>query len=267
MRIPIVLSAIAALAAVIVVGVAGYVLLRPPVALLSGASFDRATISPDADGVDDVATVRYSLSQPANVSIYLDSASGDRYYFRQDERRVSGDYIVWFSGVVDGYVLPGEDIAGTVERRLVPNDHYTWTIEAVSDDGDSEQTTGTLDVVGADSGLPLMTYFEINPTVFTPNQDGIHDRVAINVYLEKPASLSVYLQDATGQQYYIPERDDGRAPGDEGSHEFDYDGGVDQGMVPPPDGDYAVYAEVQDAEGQKAEFAITSFEFHLMNEN
>ena len=251
MRIPILLSVTAAVVAVIIVGVAGYLVLRPPVALLSGASFDKALISPDANGIDDVATVRYSLSQSAQVSIYLENYAGDRYYFRQNERRVSGDYIVLFSGVVDGYVLPGETIAGTVERRLVPKNRYTWVIEAVSDAGKTEESTGTLDIVGSDSELPLMPSFEVNPSEFTPNQDGVRDRVSINVYLDKPANLSVYLQDVSGQRYYIAERDNGRAPGDMGNHEFDYDGGVDQGMVPPPDGDYIVYAEAQDAEGQR----------------
>jgi hypothetical protein len=245
-----VLTVIAALVAVVVVGVAGYIILRPPVALLSKAGFDKTQISPNADGVDDITPVHYSLSRPARVSIFLEGSSGQRFYFRRDERRTSGTYNVLFSGIVDGYTLPGESVPGQIERRLIPNDHYTWVIEAV-DNGDTRRATGTLDVVDADAALPIISDFEINPPTFTPNQDGIHDRVDINVYLEKPANLSVYLEDAKGQQYYLAEREKGRAPGDMGNHEFDYDGGVDQGLQPPPDGTYAVYAVVQDAEGQR----------------
>jgi hypothetical protein len=241
---------IVALVSVIVVSVVGYVILRPPVSLLSGARFEMAQISPNADGVDDVVTIRYSLSRPARVSIYLESDAGQRYYFRQDERRSSGDYSVLFSGVVAGYSLPGEAIPGVIERRLIPNGGYTWTIEAVAK-GETERTAGTLDIVDADTALPVISTFEINPATFTPNQDGVHDRVDVNAYLEKPARLTVYLEDAAGQQYYLAEREEGRGAGEMGNHEFDYDGGVDQHMQPPPDGTYAVYAVAQDAVGQR----------------
>jgi len=250
MSIPKTLTIFAALVAAALVIVVGLVILRPPVALLSGATFDKTQISPNADGIDDVTTIRYSLARSARVSIYLDGQSGARYYFRQDEQRTSGDYIVQFSGIVDGYTLPGETVAGTIERRLIPNDRYTWTIEAVGKDA-TKRATGTLDIANGDSALPVISSFEISPRVFTPNQDGIRDRVDINVYLEKVSNLSVYLEDAAGRTYYLAERQQGRQPGEAGNHEYDYDGGVDQGMIPPPDGDYTVYAVAQDAEGQR----------------
>lgn len=251
MGIPKLLTVTVTLMALAVVGVAGYLILRPPVALLSGAEFEHTQISPNADGVDDVTVIRYSLSRPARVSIYLENASGQRYYFRENERRSSGDFQVAFSGVVAGYTLPGEEIPGIVERRLIPNDQYTWVIEAVGD-GETKRATGSLAVVNGDSALPLISVFEINPLTFTPNQDGIHDRVNVNIYLEKPVeTLNVYLEDTKGERYYLPEREEGREAGDMGSHEFDYDGGVDQGMMPPPDGSYSIYAVAQDAEGQR----------------
>jgi hypothetical protein len=200
--------------------------------------------------MDDVTAIRYSLARSAQITIYLDGQSGQRFYFRQNEARSPGDYIVEFSGVVDGYLLERETIAGTIERRLIPNDRYTWVIEAVNDD-EREQNTGTLAVTGADRALPVISVFEISPKVFTPNQDGIRDRTSINIYLEKPAALNVYLQDAEGLRYYLAEREKGRDLGDMGNHEFDYDGGVDQGMEPPPDGIYTIYASAQDAEGQR----------------
>jgi hypothetical protein len=239
-----------ALIALIVVGVSGYVILRPPGSLLSDAGFDKTQISPNADGVDDITTIQYSLSRPARVTIYLENALGERYYFRENERRVAGDYSVYFSGIVGGYTLPGEDIPGTIERRLIPSDRYTWGIEAAGDNR-TDRATGTLDVIDADSALPVISTFDIQPERFTPNQDGIRDRTNINVYLEKPAALSVYLEDAHGQRYYLIERESGRSPGDKGNHEYDYDGGVDQDMEPPPDGTYAVYAAAQDDEGQR----------------
>jgi hypothetical protein len=97
-----------------------------------------------------------------------------------------------------------------------------------------------------------MTSFGLSPQVFTPNQDGIEDRVYINIYLNKDADLTVYLLDATGQQIFIPEsREANEAAGAGGlRHAFDYDGGIDRGVDPPPDGDYTVVAIAQDREGQ-----------------
>ncbi len=251
MPLPKPLTIFAALLAVVIVGIIGYVVLQPPVALLSDAAFDKAQISPNADGVNDVTTIRYSLARTADVSIYLEDDAGTRYYFREQQRRTEGDYIVEFSGVVDGFLLPDEDILGTLERRLIPNARYTWVIEATDTDNDTERATDTLDIVDADSALPEISAFDIHPPVFTPNQDGVRDRVSINVYLEKPADLTVYLADEAGERYYLSEREKGREPGDQGNHEFDYDGGVDQGMEPPPDGTYTVYALAQDDEGQR----------------
>lgn len=250
MPFPRLLTLLVALTALAVTVAIGIVVLRPPLPLLVSATFDRERITPNADGIDDLAVIEYRLSRPATVSIYLEGSNGDRYYFRQNEPRISGQYRVLFSGIVAGYVLPSEEIAGTIERRLIPNDRYTWVIEA-ADGKEVQRKSGVLEVAEADSALPEISAFEIHPAEFTPNQDGIRDRVSINVYLEKPAQLSVYLEDASGQRYYLPEREEGRLPGDRGNHEFDYDGGVDQGMEPPPDGQYTVYAVAQDAEGQR----------------
>ena len=245
------LTLLTALVAVSVVGAVGYTILQPPVPLLRDATFESARITPNADGVDDITTVRYTLARPAWVTIYLENEDGQRYLFRDRQRRVAGDYRVLFSGIVEGYRLPDEDFEGTVERRLIPNGRYRWVIWAEEEYGESAQSEGVLEIAEADSALPLISAFEIHPSTFTPNQDGIRDRVSVNVYLEKPATLNVYLEDSDGERYYLPEREKGRKPGDMGNHEYDYDGGVDQGMEPPPDGPYTVYAVAQDAVGQR----------------
>ncbi|HEX2906733.1 MAG TPA: hypothetical protein VHO69_07735 [Phototrophicaceae bacterium] len=54
-----------------------------------------------------------------------------------------------------------------------------------------------------------------------------------------------------GLQVFLAERKEGRLPGEPGRHDFDYDGGVDLGADPPPDGDYTVVAVAEDAEGQR----------------
>ncbi|MCC7209334.1 MAG: hypothetical protein IT323_18635, partial [Anaerolineae bacterium] len=111
--------------------------------------------------------------------------------------------------------------------------------------------TGTLRIEDGDAQLPLIETFEVAPSVFTPNQDGYDDRISVNALLAKAARLTVYLEGAEGVPYYVPERFEGREPGEPGAHVFDYDGGVDNNIVPPPDGEYTLYAVAQDDVGQR----------------
>lgn len=263
MRIPIWLTTLAALAGLALVLLAGQLIINPDRPLILRAGFDLDTISPNADGLDDVTTFRYELSAPALVSIALEAEDGTRYLFRDRQRREPRAYSVLFSGVVDGYLLPGEEILGTVERRLLPDGMYNWQIIAEVVDEDTGETlgeevqSGTLTIRDADAPLPLITLFSVGPDVFSPNQDGIDDRVEIAVYLEKEADLQVFLLGEDGRQIPISARKEGRLPGEAGRHVFDYEGGIDLGADPPPDGTYTVVALAQDAEGQRVRAEAT----------
>jgi hypothetical protein len=114
-----------------------------------------------------------------------------------------------------------------------------------------DEKSGQLVIEQAGSTLPQITGFSVSPQKFSPNQDGIEDRVQISAYLTKPSDLTVRLIGDDGQEIFIPERDGGRAPGEVGRHEFDYDGGIDRGVEPPPDGEYMIVVSAQDAEGQR----------------
>ena len=224
--------------------------------LLSEVSFSKDRITPNADGEDDVLRIQYRLSRRAYLSIYFLDEAGNRYVFRENELRAPSaeePYSVYFSGVVDGYVLPGESFEGfTVARRVLQDGVYTWVVEATDETGHTEQVTGTLVIADADTALPELRNFTVSPPVFTPNRDGIDDRARINVFVTKDyTSLMVYLLGEDGVRYHVAE--DERSPsrsGEAGFHTFDYDAGVDLGAEPPPDGTYTVWAEVQDGIGQ-----------------
>jgi hypothetical protein len=244
----VVLTALMGAAAVMA---AGLMIFAPQRALIMHASFDPAVISPNADGRDDVTIFSYTLTQRASVDILLESDTGEVFVFRRGEPRAAGDYSVAFSGVVDGYVREGETIEGEVVRRLIPDGVYTWRITAVDPAGASEHLTGTLIVENGDAPLPEISELTVFPSVFTPNQDGISDRTAINVYLEKPAALTVRLEREGIEPIVLSQRVQDRRTGEAGRYLFDYDGGVDLGAEPPPDGEYIVAAEAQDAVGQR----------------
>jgi hypothetical protein len=243
------ITAVVALTALVAVG---YLLSRPRGPVIVNASVSPSSITPNADGDADVAVVSYRVRRASLVSIYFEGGAGQRYTFRRDGVRERGDYSVRFGGVVEGFVNEGEQINGEVLERLLPDGTYTWVIEAVDDlTGRTDRATGTLIVEDADTVPPDIWDFSISPEVFTPNQDGLDDLVTINVYVPKEAQLQVFLIDAEGQRYFVPESQEGRLAGEAGRHTYLYDGGVDMGRDPPPDGDYTVLVEAQDAEGQR----------------
>ncbi len=230
----------------------GSLLLSPPLPLIRQAGFDRDSISPDADGENDIAEFEYRLSRPATVDIALTDAGGKTFYFRESQAREADAYSVLFSGVVDGFLLDGETVPGHVERRLLPEGKYTWQLQARAETGDEMNASGSLIIQPGDFALPVMSTFTVSPSVFSPNQDGVDDRVQINIYLETDVkSLDVYLVDSAGVRIPISARVEERNYGEAGRHRFDYEGGIDLGVDPPPDGTYRVIALAQDAVGQR----------------
>ncbi|HSD85240.1 MAG TPA: hypothetical protein VLG46_15360 [Anaerolineae bacterium] len=220
--------------------------------LLSKAAFAPETISPNADGVQEATSIHYELGRAANISIYLQDAAGQRYYFRQNQPRPSGVYDVLFGGIIDG--------------RLLPDGTYAWEIEATDEAGQTQRSQGSFTIQEGDK-VPLeITQFTVSPSEITPNRDSLSDRAQINLYLDKPATLFVTLQNALCNGSNTPPPADPtlvctsfplsekegslRKSGEKGLHEFDYDAGVDLGADPPPDGTYVITARVEDAVGQ-----------------
>jgi hypothetical protein len=253
MRVPIWLTIVAALAALVVVLIVGRFLITPPLPLIVSAAFAPDAITPNADGSDDVTIFSYELARGARVTMTFEGEDGTRFVYRNDQARAAGPYSVQFSGVVDGYVREGEQIVGEVLGRLMPDGLYTWHLTAVADDGsETMEKTGTLSITDGDTTLPDITDFTIYPEVFTPNQDSIFDRTAINVFLSKDVqALTVYLQREGLEPIYVPERQEDVEPNAAGRHWYDYEGGVDLNADPPPDGEYTVVALAQDAVGQR----------------
>jgi hypothetical protein len=228
--------------------------------MLDDVSVSPTLITPNADGQTDLAKIAFVLNENARVSLDFIDEAGATYTFRPPTRLgVNEDlYSVYFGGVVDAF---GEDASGsqesadayTVLKKMLPDGAYTWRLRAVSDEGLTETVTGTLTIANADTKVPGIRGFTVSPKQFSPNQDGINDRVTINLVLEKDVEeLQVYLLGEDGVPHYIAEDDNRRVvePNAEGWHTYDYDGSIDAGSEPPPDGTYDLVAEARDAMGQ-----------------
>jgi hypothetical protein len=253
------LTGVIAIAATAVLPLAAWALLWPAGPPLASASILPDAITPNADGAGDVTRIRYTLRRPANVSIYFLSADGQRYDFRLDKPRESGENDVNFSGIVNPYTVAGETVTGKILARVMPDGQYTWVIEARDARGATSQITGPLTVSEADRALPELLNLTVSPAVFTPNQDGLNDRAMINVFLTKsvpPEKFRVFLIGPDGAEAPLSEQVSAIEPGERGLHSYDYDGGIDMGQNPPPDGEYTVRAEAEDALGQRT--AVTN---------
>lgn len=206
--------------------------------LIRNVSIRPSVISPNADGVDDIAEIKYTLTRLSNLSIYLEDAFGQRHYFRTDKRRSQGPRTTYFSGVIDG--------------RLLPDGDYTLTIEATDERGRSQTQRVPITISGGDT-VPLeIQNLSVFPKSFTPNRDGISDRVKISYVLNKEARrVDVYLLDQAGTVYPVAE-DRIREAGAPGPHEHDYDAGIDLGATPPADGVYTLVVDAEDLVGNKA---------------
>ncbi len=243
-----------AIALVIVAGALaiGWLVARGDGSLLRNVSVEHARITPNADGESDATVIGYELSRNATVSISFEDSAGQRYYFRREQPRGVGEYEVLFSGIVDGYKLPGEAIEGQILARLLRDGDYTWTITAVDQGGIEQSVSGTLTIAEADDELPEIRNFSLDKHTFSPNQDGIDDRVQIQFFLPKEVEQTrVYVVGPDGAELPVAELPREVEPGSPGRHYFDYEAGVDNKATPPPDDTYPVIAQVEDAEGQK----------------
>ena len=255
---PIAVTLIALITLAAVLGLAG-AFLRPAGPIIASAEFSHDTLSPNADGINDIARISYDLRRPASVSIYFLDSQGTRYDFRSLQPRDSGEHSLFFSGVVEGYALPADQTSATILRRVLRDGAYTWMIEATAN-GETAQAKGTLTIENADTALPDLKSLSASPAVFTPNQAGLDDRATINVWLEKEipdTGLHVTLIGLDGAQYPMAEAGTATLPGRAGLHTYDYDGGIDLGVNPPPDGTYTVRAEAEDKVGQKTQTETT----------
>jgi hypothetical protein len=248
-RLPVIIIALVIVAVFVA---AGWLLLQGDRRLIKSARSTLETITPNADGDTDATRFEYELNRNATVSIFFEAEDGQRHYFRRERPRGVGEFAVNFSGVVEGYVLPGEQFEGEVLARLLQDGAYTWTIYATDDQGHTETRSGPLTVAGADPELPELRNFTLDKHTFSPNQDGIDDRVLIQFFLTKDVDQTrVFLQTPDGSEMPIAEQERNVPPNAAGRHYYDYEAGVDNKATPPPDGTYPIIAIAEDAEGQR----------------
>jgi hypothetical protein len=224
--------------------------LRP---LLSDVSVSPNEISPNADGSQDATNISYKLSRNGQVSIYFENEAGERFYFRRDRPRSTGEFGVQWGGTINQVKwLENEYGRQQVNSWVLPDGAYTWVVEATGEDGGTERAEGQITLSGGDTVAPELRKFAVALPVFTPNQDGLDDRTGVAYVLNKDVDsvlVYIYNSEKPDVKYPLEEQERAAKPGEAGYHYYDYDGGVDRGADPPPDGDYIIAAEARDLAG------------------
>ena len=232
--------------------------------LLSNVRVTPTTISPNADGTDDVTHITYQVGRTSDVSIYFVDAQGKQHFFRQSQRRSPSQYEVYWGGAVNepkARQIPGGQ--ETVESWVLPDGVYQWVIEAVEvGNGRRDRAEGQITIQNADTKLPDFNNFSVVPKQFSPNQDSMDDKVSVAYYLTKQAErVRIYLEKPKQDNVVgptlryplteVPSLTTVDPGGEVGYHGFEYDGGVGLNAEPPPDGDYIVRAEAEDEVGNR----------------
>lgn len=206
--------------------------------LLSELRVEPAAITPDGDGNADVARISYRVGRPSRLTIQLVGPDGKAHPFRDDLPRQPGSYEALFGGVIDG--------------RMLPDGDYELRVSVRPDDGSpGAEAKAALAVAGGDTTPPRLDGLALAPDSFSPNQDGMGDRVKLSYSLSEPAAVRLWLETADGSfvQDILEDLASADQAGQVGPHTYDFDGGVDADSPPPPDGDYLVVAEARDGAG------------------
>lgn len=234
-RRPLATALPAVLAALTLAGLAAGCARAP---LLADVTLEPAAITPNQDGDADVTRIAYAIGAPAHLTIELVGSDGTAHRLRDRRPRAPGAFVAEFGGVVDG--------------RMLPDDTYTVRLTAAPRDGGAAATvTATLQIADADTRLPELAGFAVQPDAFTPNQDGLGDRVTVTYRLDEPADVRLTLEDADGNyvQDILEDIDYAEPPGEPGVKQYDFDAGVDADAPPPPDGEYRIVGQARDRAG------------------
>jgi len=208
--------------------------------LIYDVSVTPATLTPNGDGVGDFVLIGYGLSRRADVTLKLVGADGIQYPLGTTKTRPADVYQMKFNGAI-----ATDDSAN---RRVLPNGEYRLVISAKDESGRADEQSAPLTISSADTNPPQITDIVVQPSVFSPNGDGIDDETSIAYTLTKESKVTLFVTDAKGA-YSLLSPPTKRT---DGPYTFKWDGKENGGRL-LADGKYTVHIQAEDLAGNVTE--------------
>jgi LysM repeat protein/flagellar hook assembly protein FlgD len=211
-----------------------------PKPLIDGVSPNPVVFSPKY-GQTQIQSVQipFNLNRPAEVQLTIRNSNGDEIYAGSKQTLSPGSHTVSWNGtdktgriVMDGSY---EIVFKTIETAY----NYPSTTPLI-------WRTGTITIKDADYYIPVSRLKEIvtgasfqSPS-FTPNGDGINDKVTGQFTLAVPAKITIYIANAAGATAAFVGSEQSL---EAGTHTFEWDGSdIYGGKV--PNGSYFIKLKV-----------------------
>jgi hypothetical protein len=197
---------------------------QPAVLSISRAAAAPAVITPNGDGVDDAATISYTLGMPSTVTATLVRPDGSAAATLFSESRPAGANSFAFSA------------------EAVPDGVYTIVLRATS--GNGREVTAQVPVLISRT----LAAVGVAPAVFSPNRDGRLDLLRVRFSLLADAVVRVRILTHDDKWVATPLLPTALAAG---MHAPTWDGSKRIGRL--PDGRYKVEVSATDAVGTVAQ--------------
>ena len=143
---------------------------QPPLPLLSELAASPPTVTPNEDGQSDFTTIRYRLGTSAIVTITFENAAGATVATLLNEAKPAGRHALRFTAA------------------SLPDGRYLAVFTAQADDG--KRASASVPVVVS----RILRAFAVEPERFSPNGDGVLDRLELSFELTAPAEARVEVR-------------------------------------------------------------------------
>jgi hypothetical protein len=191
-----------------------------PALAIQAASVDPAAISPNGDQQLDASLVSFSLTIPANVTVAVESPTGDAVETLVDR--------VFMDAGLHEVVLDGSPL---------PDGRYDVVVTALTVAGEQVQSVLPLAV------SRTLGTVSVTPSLFSPNGDGRLDSLTIGFSLASPAQVRIRILRDDGRSVVTPFT----ASLPAGPQQFVWNGTKPGGRI--PDGAYQAVVDATDAVG------------------
>jgi hypothetical protein len=172
--------------------------------LLSDVQAEPDTLQVGNSG--ETINIGYTIGQPADVTISVESEAGQRYYLRREQPRAPAEdpYTLRFDGTVttDDPVL---------QRQLLPSGSYTVTVQAEGTDGGTAQESVPITIEGSDVAMPDIENLVVMPETISPNADAIDDVTEITYRLPVTSTVDITIESPRGQSFPLVSREEQEA--------------------------------------------------------